>query len=236
MFSFEFFITFIFIGLALRLFLGYMASVIVVILISVSWSFVYGPWAILTFVELMIGWAGGQAAANTKSKKESADRSETVNTGGQDIDWEDDLEESKDDEPKDYLDYDYSVPGVFFDRLSDFLKRNESYSRILGDILRYKIFVGIDDITDFENPSEEDQKKMMVSAATALALEQIMNLEYPKVESLQKSGVSSCEFEVLFEEILNELLTKHENLNSNGRNLFFKHGYMLIYGDEWKPL
>ena len=234
MFSFEFFITFIFIGLAIRLFLGYMASVIVVILISVGWSFVYGPWAILTFVELMIGWAGGQAAANTKSKKESADRSKTVNTSGQDIDWADDLEESKDDEPKDFLDYDYSVPGVIFERVEDFMKRNESYARILCDILEYKMFM--DHNPDFENPSEEDQKKIIINAATALALEQIMNLEYPKVESLQQSGVSSCEFEVLFEEILNELLKKYENLNSNGRNIFIKHGYTLIGGDEWEPL
>jgi hypothetical protein len=236
MFSFEFFITFIFIGLAIRLFLGYMASVIVVILISVGWSFVYGPWAILTFVELMIGWAGGQAAANTKSKKESADRSKTVNTSGQDIDWADDLEESKDDEPKDWCDYDYSVPGVIFDRVVDFMERNESYARILVDILRYKIFLGIDHISDFENLSEENQKKIMVNAATALALEQIMNFECPKVESLQQSGVSSCEFEELYEEILNELLTKYENLNWNGRNLFIEDGYRLIYGDEWEPL
>jgi len=86
MFNFEYFFIFIFLGLGLRLFLGPVTSITIVILISVGWSFVFGPWAIMAFIELIIGWAGGQAAANTKSKKESADRSKTVNTSGQDID------------------------------------------------------------------------------------------------------------------------------------------------------
>jgi len=69
MFSFEYFFGFIAIGFVLRLFLEPVVSVFIIILITIGWGFVFGPWSILTFIELMIGWGLIQAASNAKEEK-----------------------------------------------------------------------------------------------------------------------------------------------------------------------
>jgi len=62
MFSFEYFFKFIALGFVLRLFLEPIVSGFIIILITIGWWFIFGPWAILTFIELMIGWGLIQAA------------------------------------------------------------------------------------------------------------------------------------------------------------------------------
>ena len=79
MFSFEYFIGFIILGFVLRMFLSPVVSGLIIVGISVGWAFVFGPWAVLTFIELMIGWGAIQAAANAKSNGEldkSSDKEE----------------------------------------------------------------------------------------------------------------------------------------------------------------
>lgn len=137
MFSFEFFIAFIFIGAALRIFLGPIASIIVVILISVGWGFVFGPWAIAAFVELIIGWAGGQAAANIKSKNEADERTKVANTRRQDDSLEGNVNTNADDKSEDD-----DVESVLSNQVQEFFNRNESYSGYLdlaiGDLYEDK--------------------------------------------------------------------------------------------------
>ena len=56
MFSWEFFIGFIVLGLFLRA-LGPKKGVLAILIIAIGWGFLYGAWAIATFIELIIGFS-----------------------------------------------------------------------------------------------------------------------------------------------------------------------------------
>ncbi len=68
MFSIEFAIGFIILGLILRLVLGGPISFLLIIGVTIGWAFAFGPWAIATFIELMIGFGVIQGLANLISK------------------------------------------------------------------------------------------------------------------------------------------------------------------------
>ena len=71
MFSIEYFIGFIVLGLLLRLFLGGLISFLLIIGVTIGWAFAYGPWAVLTFVELLIGFGVIQGLSGMFSKEEN---------------------------------------------------------------------------------------------------------------------------------------------------------------------
>jgi hypothetical protein len=68
MFSIEFAIGFIILGSILRLILGEPLSFLLIIGITIGWAFAFGPWAIATFIELMIGFSVIQGLASLASK------------------------------------------------------------------------------------------------------------------------------------------------------------------------
>lgn len=70
MFSWEFAIGFVILGLVLRAILGEAISLLIIIGITVGWFFAFGPWAIATFVELLIGYSVFQSISGSLSKDE----------------------------------------------------------------------------------------------------------------------------------------------------------------------
>ena len=53
------------IGILLK---NFKVAMLVIALISLCWAFVYGPWALATFVELMVGYAVAKVVAKEMSK------------------------------------------------------------------------------------------------------------------------------------------------------------------------
>lgn len=51
-----FFIMFFIVGVVLGIILEEKQGIIAIIIISILWMFVYGPWAIATFIELLLGF------------------------------------------------------------------------------------------------------------------------------------------------------------------------------------
>lgn len=51
-----FFIMFFIVGVILGIILEEKQGIIVIIIISILWMFVYGPWAIATLIELLLGF------------------------------------------------------------------------------------------------------------------------------------------------------------------------------------
>lgn len=72
MFSIEFAIGFVILGFVLRLLLGGTLSFLLIIGITIGWAFAFGPWAVATFIELMIGFGVVQGIADLVSKKDVA--------------------------------------------------------------------------------------------------------------------------------------------------------------------
>ena len=70
MFSIEYAIGFIILGLVLRLVLGGPISFLLIIGVTIGWAFAFGPWAVLTFIELIIGFSVIQGLADFFSKDE----------------------------------------------------------------------------------------------------------------------------------------------------------------------
>jgi len=70
MFSIEFAIGFIVLGFILRLVLGAPLSFLLIIGVTIGWAFAFGPWAVATFIELMIGFGVIQGLADLFSKEE----------------------------------------------------------------------------------------------------------------------------------------------------------------------
>lgn len=68
MFSWEFAIGFVILGLVLRAILGEAVSFLVIIGITIGWFFAFGPWAIATFIELLIGYSVVQSISDSLSK------------------------------------------------------------------------------------------------------------------------------------------------------------------------
>jgi hypothetical protein len=52
-FSLEFAVAFVILGAGMRAFLGGCISLWIIIGITVGWLFAFGPWAIVTFIELL---------------------------------------------------------------------------------------------------------------------------------------------------------------------------------------
>jgi hypothetical protein len=46
-----------FIGFILK---DFKIAMVVIVAISICWAFVFGPWALATFIELMVGYAVGK--------------------------------------------------------------------------------------------------------------------------------------------------------------------------------
>lgn len=53
----EFFILFTIVGAILRFILEKDLAIGTIIVITIIWAFIYGPWAVATFFELLIGFA-----------------------------------------------------------------------------------------------------------------------------------------------------------------------------------
>jgi len=70
MFSWEFAVGFVVLGLVLRFLLGSAISLLVIIGITIGWFFAFGPWAIATFIELLIGYSIVQSLSDALSKDE----------------------------------------------------------------------------------------------------------------------------------------------------------------------
>ena len=68
MFSWEFAIGFVILGLVLRAILGEVISFLIIIGITIGWFFAFGPWAIATFIELLIGYSVVQSISDSLSK------------------------------------------------------------------------------------------------------------------------------------------------------------------------
>ncbi|MEP4546688.1 MAG: hypothetical protein ABJ000_10960 [Saccharospirillum sp.] len=227
MFSFEFFIAFIFIGGALRIFLGPTASIIVVILISVGWGFVFGPWAVATFVELIIGWAGGQAAANIKLKNETGEGTKVASSRRQDVSLEGNVNINTDDESEDD-----DIGSELSNQVREFFNRNESYSGY-WDLVIENAF------EDEHESLEESSFERIISlrerqgriAACCMALKEIMELEDPSGETLEQSG----EDELYFFNLLSERTEKHivdfKDMDGDEKENFILKGTRFIKGN-----
>ena len=53
---FGFFIMFLIVGVLLGIIFEEKKGIIVIIIISILWMFAYGPWAIATLIELLLGF------------------------------------------------------------------------------------------------------------------------------------------------------------------------------------
>lgn len=165
MFSFEYFFGMIILGFVLRLFLPAWPSFLAIILISAGWAFIFGPWAIATLIELLIGWGAIQAAANSQTKENAIN----IQSFSDDSSSSDESHRSLTIEPEDLIDKEESE-RTYNDRMMDFMESNYTYAEYLSEV-----FSTVDNLND-NLDSDASMDQTSEANASLFALNEFMDL------------------------------------------------------------